>query len=237
MDGPSRQQAVTTRHESRIASARRWVQGDHGTHLLDHLSVVSKYRRVALSVLLLVVLGSLLRTYTTTPLYRAQARLMIEMEDERTAAMGSAISSSGSSLVLAGPQGLLRNAVPHSHRERAGPPCREAPRPRPRLRVPRRQCRGDGTQPDMVHAEAGAIGGGGRGVRPFRIDADQSTPRTSVRRARAEQPPGGCGVRLGGPGVRRSRRRYAGRRVRSAEHGAAPEEHESRAWSGSRRSS
>ena len=97
MDGPSGQQAGTTRNESRIAGARRRVQSDHGAHLLDHLSVISRYRHVAVSVLLLVVLGSLLRTYTTTPLYRAQARLMLEMEDERTTAMGGAISSVSSS--------------------------------------------------------------------------------------------------------------------------------------------
>ena len=96
MDGPSGPQAGATRNESRIAGARRRVQSDHGEHLLDHLSVISKYRHVALSVMLLVVLGSLLRTYTTTPLYRAQARLMLEMEDERTTAMGGAIGSSTS---------------------------------------------------------------------------------------------------------------------------------------------
>ena len=40
------------------------------------------------SVFLLIVLGAMLRTYTTIPLYRAQARLMVEMADDRTAALG-----------------------------------------------------------------------------------------------------------------------------------------------------
>ena len=66
------------------ADARvRFPAPAYTTHLLDRLSVVYKYRYVAVSVFLLIVLGTMLRTYTTTPLYRAQARLMIEMEDEQ----------------------------------------------------------------------------------------------------------------------------------------------------------
>jgi len=60
---------------------------DNDIHLLDRLNVFYKYRHVAISILLLVILGSLLRTYTTTPMYRAQARLLIEIEDERTEAV------------------------------------------------------------------------------------------------------------------------------------------------------
>jgi capsular exopolysaccharide synthesis family protein len=44
------------------------------------------------SVVLLVVLGTMLRTFTTTPLYRAQARLMIELEDDQSAALAGALS-------------------------------------------------------------------------------------------------------------------------------------------------
>ncbi|MGH9147703.1 MAG: GumC family protein [Vicinamibacterales bacterium] len=66
---------------------------DHDVHVLDRLTVLFKYRYVALSILVLVILGSLLRTYTTTPLYRAQARLLIEIEDERTAAMVGTINT------------------------------------------------------------------------------------------------------------------------------------------------
>jgi capsular exopolysaccharide synthesis family protein len=59
---------------------------DHDIHVLDRLNVLYKYRHIAISVLLLVLLGSLLKTYTTTPMYRAQAR--IEIQDERTATEG-----------------------------------------------------------------------------------------------------------------------------------------------------
>lgn len=59
---------------------------DHDIHVLDRLNVLYKYRHIAISVLLLVLLGSLLKTYTTTPMYRAQAR--IEIQDERSASEG-----------------------------------------------------------------------------------------------------------------------------------------------------
>src|SRR5262249_11996967 len=62
-----------------------------GTHLLDRLAVIYRYRHVAISTFLLIVLAALLRTYLTTPLYRADARLMIETESEQVSAMpGSA---------------------------------------------------------------------------------------------------------------------------------------------------
>ncbi len=56
-------------------------------HVLDYLATLYRHRYVAAGAFLLVALGSLLNTYTTTPLYRAQARLMIELEDEQSAAV------------------------------------------------------------------------------------------------------------------------------------------------------
>ncbi|RPH59924.1 MAG: hypothetical protein EHM89_09820, partial [Acidobacteria bacterium] len=76
---------------------------EHDIHVLDRLNVLFKYRYVALSVFAVVILGSLLRTYTTTPLYRAQARLLIEIEDERTAAMVGTINR-GSNEYLQDPE-------------------------------------------------------------------------------------------------------------------------------------
>jgi capsular exopolysaccharide synthesis family protein len=49
-----------------------------------------------MSVVLLIVLGTMLRTFTTTPLYRAQARLMIELEDEQAAALAGVLSGPNS---------------------------------------------------------------------------------------------------------------------------------------------
>ncbi len=96
MDG-FQQPAGSPRLEARSASPSRRLTPDRETHFLDHLSVVHKYRYVALSAFLLIILASLLRTYTTTPLYRAVARVMIEMQDERSAAFGNAIDVTNSS--------------------------------------------------------------------------------------------------------------------------------------------
>ncbi len=49
-------------------------------HLLDRLGVIYRHRILIVSVLVLLVAGSLVHTYTTVPLYQAQARLLIEEE-------------------------------------------------------------------------------------------------------------------------------------------------------------
>lgn len=61
-------------------------------HLLDYLAVLSRHRVVAASTFLLVVLVAVLNTYTTTPLYRAQARLMIQIEDAETTALSGSLN-------------------------------------------------------------------------------------------------------------------------------------------------
>lgn len=78
---------------SEPAPARLRTDDGRRTHFLDWLAVVFKYKRLAISVFLLVVLGAMLRTYTTTPLYQAEARLLLEMEDESTQALAGAIST------------------------------------------------------------------------------------------------------------------------------------------------
>jgi capsular exopolysaccharide synthesis family protein len=78
---------------SRSHAARGLSQPEQDIHLLDRLNVLYKFRHVAISVFLLVVLASLLKTYTTVPMYRAQARLLIELEDERTMAVAGSMNS------------------------------------------------------------------------------------------------------------------------------------------------
>ncbi len=68
-----------------VVAASRATAGD--MHLLDYLAAAYRHRFIAASAFLLVIFGSLLDTYTTTPMYRAQARLMIELEDEQTSAV------------------------------------------------------------------------------------------------------------------------------------------------------
>ncbi len=55
-------------------------------HILDRLSVLFKYRKVVITVFLLVVGAMMLQTYTTPKMYKAQVRLLIE--DERQAMAG-----------------------------------------------------------------------------------------------------------------------------------------------------
>jgi succinoglycan biosynthesis transport protein ExoP len=49
-------------------------------HLFDRFAVVVKYYKASAAVLLLVVIGWMYQTYTTIPMYRAQARIQIDEE-------------------------------------------------------------------------------------------------------------------------------------------------------------
>src|SRR5688500_1220012 len=50
-------------------------------HLLDRLSVVYRYRRLVTSIVVLVVAGSIVQTFTTVPRYKATA--VVEISEER----------------------------------------------------------------------------------------------------------------------------------------------------------
>lgn len=56
---------------------------DSDTHLLDRLNAIYKYRYVIVTIFLLVMLAVVVRTYTTTPMYRATTSVLIE--DDRAA--------------------------------------------------------------------------------------------------------------------------------------------------------
>ena len=58
------------------------VPVDLDFHLLDRLAAVHRHRRLAITVFLLVVMVMMLQSYSTVPMFRAQARLLIE--DERS---------------------------------------------------------------------------------------------------------------------------------------------------------
>jgi succinoglycan biosynthesis transport protein ExoP len=68
---------------------------DSDTHLLDRLNAVYKYRYVVIAVFVLVMLGVLVRTFTTTPMYRATTSLLIE--DERGASIAGFNTQSSTS--------------------------------------------------------------------------------------------------------------------------------------------
>ncbi len=59
-------------------------------HLLDRLSVLYKYRRVIISVTLLVLVAGVAQTLTTTPEYQATALIRAEPDTSTTAALQSA---------------------------------------------------------------------------------------------------------------------------------------------------
>src|SRR5258705_4593068 len=58
---------------------------DSDAHLLDRFNALYKYRFSAITVFLLVMLGVIIRVYTTIPMYRATTSLLID--DERAAAV------------------------------------------------------------------------------------------------------------------------------------------------------
>jgi capsular exopolysaccharide synthesis family protein len=73
-----------TRQQSTSAAAKHGIfQAESDTHLLDRLNAVYKYRYVVVTIFLLVLLGVTIRTYTTTPMYRATTSVLIE--EDRTA--------------------------------------------------------------------------------------------------------------------------------------------------------
>src|SRR5258706_9286271 len=66
---------------------------DSDTHLLDRLNAIYKYRYVVVTVFTLVIIGAVVRTYTTTPMYRATTGVLIE--DERGASVAGFNAQTG----------------------------------------------------------------------------------------------------------------------------------------------
>src|SRR5262245_37173435 len=53
---------------------------DPNVHLFDRLAIIVKHWKAAVGVAMLVIVGMMYQTYTTIPLYRAQARIQIDEE-------------------------------------------------------------------------------------------------------------------------------------------------------------
>ena len=68
--------------ETPASGAPGLVPVDLDLHILDRLAAVHRHRRLAITVFLLVVMVMMLQSYSTVPMFRPQARLLIE--DERT---------------------------------------------------------------------------------------------------------------------------------------------------------
>ena len=74
-------------HTPRHQSPATLTQRAPDVHLLDRLRALLRYQWIALAVFGVVVAGAGLHTYSETPLYRAGARILIELEDERSLAV------------------------------------------------------------------------------------------------------------------------------------------------------
>ena len=53
---------------------------DPNVHIFDRLAIIIKHWKPAVAVAMLVIAGTMYQTYTTVPLYRAQARIQIDEE-------------------------------------------------------------------------------------------------------------------------------------------------------------
>ena len=65
--------------------------GPAENHVLDYLASIYRHRYLAAAVFAVVVAAAGIRASTTTPLYRAQARVMIEIEDDETTALSGVL--------------------------------------------------------------------------------------------------------------------------------------------------
>jgi len=84
---------TSIRTQSATAAMRGLFSGDADTHLLDRLNAIYKHRYLVASVFALVFLGVVIRTFTTTPMYRATTSVLIE--DERGASVAGFNAASG----------------------------------------------------------------------------------------------------------------------------------------------
>jgi capsular exopolysaccharide synthesis family protein len=79
------------------ATVKGLFPGESDTHLLDRVNAVYKYRYIVATVFLLVLLAVALRTFTTTPMYRATTSVLIE--DERAASVAGFNSATSAEYV------------------------------------------------------------------------------------------------------------------------------------------
>src|SRR6266545_4892754 len=78
MEANQRPAAPPAQRHPQAPAPKNLFPVDSDTHLLDRLNAIYKYRYVVVTVFLLVMLGVLVRTFTTTPMYRATTSVMIE---------------------------------------------------------------------------------------------------------------------------------------------------------------
>jgi len=77
--------------DSRITGPVATRSGPVDNHLFDYLASIYRHRYLAAAVFAVVVVAAGVRAYITLPLYRAQARVMIEIEDDETTALAGVL--------------------------------------------------------------------------------------------------------------------------------------------------
>ena len=78
--------------DARRASLAAFRPTATDTHLLDYFAAAYRHRYLAASVFSVVILIALVQGYTTTPLYRAQSRIIIEVEDDQASNLTGVLS-------------------------------------------------------------------------------------------------------------------------------------------------
>jgi capsular exopolysaccharide synthesis family protein len=87
----SRQFSPAGRPDIAASTGASMLESVPDVHLLDRLAVVFKHVRLIAAVFAIVVSIAMLESYSATPLYRSQARIVIQ--DERSTAIGTLNSS------------------------------------------------------------------------------------------------------------------------------------------------
>ena len=95
--------------DTRLAGLAAIRQAATDTHVLDYLAAAYRHRYLAAGVFLVVILFAVARNYMTTPMYRAQAKLIIELEDDQVGSTSPVPSPVTSTRIPA----LLPDPVPH----------------------------------------------------------------------------------------------------------------------------
>ncbi len=89
----SRQLSPASRHDGGAPTGASLLETVPEVHLLDRLAVVFKHLRLISAVFAVVVSIAMVESYSQTPLFRAQARIV--MQDERSTAIGGLNAAEG----------------------------------------------------------------------------------------------------------------------------------------------
>ena len=90
MEGETPSTAPGDARRARLTAFRHNTATD--THILDYFAAAYRHRYLAASVFSVVILIALVQVYTTTPLYRAQSRIIVEVEDDQVSNLTGVLS-------------------------------------------------------------------------------------------------------------------------------------------------